>query len=342
MFFYVMIKELMSSSSSESKKKPNPGENTNTASGHYEADERTSIVNFGGGSQTKVTKRQVPLLQITAGEEQGRIIALGEKPTFTMGRSKECDLALQDSTCSRKHAEITVSAQGPVFIKDFGSTNGTKVNGERLQKDPIRLNDGDRIQLGDNTILRFSLVAEEDAKAQMDVYVRATRDPLTNACNRRLFQEALVRELSFHNRGGSGMGLIIFDVDFFKKINDGFGHPTGDEVLREIGRRIPPLIRKEDLFARIGGEEFALIIRNEKTEGAYSFAERLRKTIEATPVVFENRSVAFTISVGLCFLDKAQNSATPDQLVQTADAALYEAKQTGRNRVVVKSLQRNS
>ncbi len=297
--------------------------------------ERTAIVNLGAGSRTVAEKQPVPILQVTSGNDQGRIFNLLEFRRFGVGRSKDCELILTDPSCSRNHAEFFVGPGDEIFLKDLGSTNGTKVNGTRIE-DAHMLVDGDRIQLGDNSTMRFSKVPEDEARTQMDVYYRATRDALTNAYNRRQFDEAFGRELAFQNRGGKGLGLIMFDVDHFKKINDGFGHPTGDEVLKEIGRRVHALIRKEDIFARIGGEEFALLTRNEGLEGLASFCERLRLSMEEKAAAYEGRQIPFAISIGYTHLPE-KLITTQEILVQTADEALYEAKNTGRNRCVYKA-----
>jgi diguanylate cyclase (GGDEF)-like protein len=257
---------------------------------------------------------------------------------MTIGRAKDSSLILFDPSCSRNHAEIFLGPDGSAWIKDLGSTNGTKVNGN-LIKAPTVLNDGERIQLGDATILRFSKIPEDDARVQMDVYHRATRDALTGAYNRHQFQDFLDRELAYVRRGASpqGLGVISFDVDHFKKINDSFGHLAGDEILRDIGKRVATVIRTEDIFARVGGEEFIVLSRADSIEGVRILAERLREVMEKTPGEFEGRGILFTVSVGYTFLPrKAPNPA--DQILAIADECLYDAKHGGRNRSIGKEL----
>jgi two-component system, cell cycle response regulator len=295
--------------------------------------ERTTVVDLKK-NQTGAN-RKVAVMQIAAGNEQGRIIVIQKNMHVTMGRSKECTLPIHDPSCSRNHAELFSTSDGAVFLKDLGSTNGTRVNGQKIS-DPVPLKDGDRIQLGDNTVIRFSIVPEDEAHMQEDVYKRATRDPLTNAFNRRQFEEVLNRELSFQKRNAqNGLGIIMFDVDHFKKVNDSFGHLAGDEVLRGIGQRVPTLIRTEDVFARLGGEEFAVLVRNDTIEGIKILSERLRESMEKKPAEFEGRAIPFTVSVGSTLLLGAQ-TMTPEALVQLADEALYDAKHNGRNRCVFK------
>lgn len=320
-----------SDSSSSGSNKPF-STNEITATGTTHGGDRTQIIDL---RNTKAGGRLLPIIQVASGADQGRIFSLIQTPRMTLGRGKESTLVLYDPSCSRSHAEIYLAPDETVFIRDMGSTNGTKVNGDKVV-DPRQLQDSDRIQLGDNTILRFSLIPEDDARVQMDVYHRATRDALTGAYNRRQFDEFLKRELSFLKRNSKqGLGLIIFDIDHFKKINDSFGHLAGDEVLKDVGKRVPPCLRAEDIFARIGGEEFAIISRSDTLDGVKIIAERLREAMEKTPSAFEGRGIMFTISVGYTFVH-GKSEILADILVGTADACLYDAKHGGRNRTVGK------
>lgn len=297
--------------------------------------ERTTVVDLKRRDLPKSSGRLVPVIQIAAGAEQGRVLLIEKNQRITMGRSKECTLPIHDPSCSRNHAELFCTSDGNVFVKDLGSTNGTKVNGKDV-KEPTMLKDGDRVQLGDNTILRFGVVPEDDAKMQDEVFTRATRDALTGAYNRRHFNESLERELAYQKRAGTaGLGLVMFDVDHFKKVNDSFGHLAGDEVLKAIGARVSTLVRSEDVFARLGGEEFAVLTRNESIEGITTLSERLRQAMAATPAEFEGRKIAFTVSVGATLVT-GKSSLSGDNVVQLADEALYEAKHGGRNRCVMK------
>jgi two-component system cell cycle response regulator len=301
-----------------------------------QATDRTSVTTIQENTITRLPGRIVPVLQVSAGAEQGRLISLNQYKDLIAGRGKECELVTYDPSCSRKHVQFFTATSGKVFIKDLGSTNGTKVNGTKLEPDqPFELSDGSRIQLGEQTILRFSLMPEDDAQSQMEVYLRATRDRLTNAFNRHQFDEALDREISYQKRAGHKLGIILFDVDHFKHINDNFGHPAGDQVLKEIGERVPTCIRNEDIFARIGGEEFAVLVRIEDEEGMRILAERIRLSMDKKTVEFEGKSISFAVSVGCAYVI-GNKAVTTAALMQLADDALYEAKNTGRNRTVIK------
>jgi diguanylate cyclase (GGDEF)-like protein len=204
------------------------------------------------------------------------------------------------------------------------------VNGVPVTRETLR--DGDKIQIGGTTILKFSYQDELDEALQRNLYESATRDPLTHAVNKRGFADALMKEFGFAHRHGRPLSVAVFDVDHFKRVNDTHGHPAGDYVLKRLGEVVVASIRVEDLFARVGGEEFAIVLRDITIERAVDCAERLRGAIEQTVFQVAEVRIPVTVSVGVAALD-ATAHAKPDELVGAADKALYEAKRTGRNRV---------
>ena len=135
-------------------------------------------------------------------------------------------------------------------IVNLGSRNGTFVNGEPVSRETLR--DGDKIQIGGTTILKFSYQDELDEALQRNLYESATRDPLTHAVNRRGFEEALAKEYAFARRHGRALSVLALDLDHFKRVNDTFGHPAGDYVLKRLADIITATIRVEDTFARTG------------------------------------------------------------------------------------------
>lgn len=294
----------------------------------------TQVVNFYDGS-TQSGERQVWVLQVVAGAEQGRVIKLVEGKRISIGRAREADFTVPDSSCSRKHAEFYLGPDGKAYVRDLNSTNGTIINKNMLKDDLVELVDGDRVQLGDNTVFRFARTTEQDVGVQIEVFERANKDALTGAFNRRRFDEAIEREVAFQRRGKQSFAVVLFDVDHFKKINDTFGHPAGDEVLREIGRRVPKATRQEDFFARIGGEEFVVLIRGEDIAGIMAISERIRHSMERTPIEYDGKVIPFTISVGFTVIEPGAH-VDKDEVVGLADQALYYSKQNGRNRVTSK------
>ncbi len=157
----------------------------------------------------------------------------------------------------------------------------------------------------------------------------ATRDALTGLLNRHGFRERLRDEIARARRHESSLSLAILDIDFFKDINDRYGHPAGDQVLREIAHRLAGLVRESEHFARIGGEEFAWILPDATATGAFAAAERARHSTNTIP--FSGVGTV-TLSAGVCELSAVDS---PDTLYQRADDALYAAKQQGRNRTIL-------
>lgn len=160
----------------------------------------------------------------------------------------------------------------------------------------------------------------------------ATLDALTNLNNRRQFETRLGQEISITKRQNNPLCAMMIDIDFFKKVNDTYGHAAGDEVLRTVASIIKEQLRESDIPARYGGEEFAVLLPFTKIEEAQIVGERLRKAVEAHPVRVENTDIAVTISMGLAEYNRVE---TGEELFERADKALYEAKKGGRNRVCI-------
>lgn len=156
-------------------------------------------------------------------------------------------------------------------------------------------------------------------------------DPLTGCLNRRAVMERLVAELARVQRGGAVGGVGVLDLDFFKRINDRHGHAAGDAVLRELVRRARECLRISDLFGRIGGEEFLLVWPATDLAGVRVAAERLRAAVAGTPFAVPGAEIAVTASIGVTTI--AVGGEQPEEAVARADAALYAAKQGGRDRV---------
>ena len=160
----------------------------------------------------------------------------------------------------------------------------------------------------------------------------ATIDPLTGCANRRHFVERAQELIALGRRSRTPITLMIMDLDEFKRVNDTYGHPAGDEVLRMIGRIGREHMRATDLLGRIGGEEFALLMPDTTAEGATHFAERLREAVSLEEALVEGTILRITISLGLA---EMRSDESFDSLYARADAALYAAKEAGRNRVMI-------
>jgi diguanylate cyclase (GGDEF)-like protein len=166
----------------------------------------------------------------------------------------------------------------------------------------------------------------QEANEKVEKLARA--DPLTGLANRRTLHEAMQREIARAGRLGEGLSLVMADLDHFKSINDQYGHITGDHVLVGVAAIFQSHLRPYDLAARYGGEEFVLLLPATSTEGAMVVAERMRKALANITVPDCPRQI--TMSLGVATWTKGE---TPEQFIVRADAALYHAKNSGRNRV---------
>ncbi|MSP23720.1 MAG: GGDEF domain-containing protein [Myxococcales bacterium] len=277
------------------------------------------------------SQRDRAYLIVLAGAEVGKMFKLGDGTT-TIGRSSRADICVEDDSISRMHVRLTMD--GPrVSLEDLESSNGTLVNGDRIQM--VELQDGDKIRLGDTTILKFTFHDRLDESFQQRMYDAALRDALTSAFNKKYFVDHLALEISYARRHGTILSLIMFDIDHFKQVNDTHGHVAGDQVLVRLAAVVHALLRNEDVFARYGGEEFCVVLRGIALPDAGRLGERIRSAVETAPFVIEKGSISVTVSVGVA--EYRQGSEDPLELVGAADGALYAAKNSGRNRVLLKS-----
>jgi diguanylate cyclase (GGDEF)-like protein len=171
-------------------------------------------------------------------------------------------------------------------------------------------------------------------ESRLQLAEQATTDPLTQLKNRRAFFEQGRHALGHARRYGGDLSVIISDIDFFKRINDTFGHHVGDEALVSVANLLTHLTRAEDTVARIGGEEFAILLPNTNRLGAAVLAERVRSHVEREKFLLGGQLVPITLSAGMASygVDRADSI---DQLLNIADQRLYLAKNTGRNRICV-------
>jgi two-component system cell cycle response regulator len=183
-----------------------------------------------------------------------------------------------------------------------------------------------------NTMEKFRMKTEIN-QAMEKMAELSTKDELTNLYNRRYFMESAEREVAGTARYGQALSFLMLDLDFFKQINDNYGHPAGDAVLTQTARLLKKSIRRYDVACRYGGEEFAVIMPNTRLTDARIFCERLRKKIEKATVRYDSKKIRFTVSIGLAqFIPESDKSIA--HLIKRADDGLYAAKQQGRNRVI--------
>lgn len=262
------------------------------------------------------------------GPDLGKRYLLGEAP-LVMGRGDDCGIHIRHQSVSRRHARIEPAA-GTYWVIDLGSTNGVFINDkpERL----ARLKDGDYLRVG-GCIYRFLTGGNVEAQYHEEIHRLVILDGLTGLHNRRSLEEFLDRELSRSARYDRSLALILFDIDFFKQINDRHGHLAGDAVLQELSARVRQTVRKEEMLARYGGEEFALGLVECSRAVALDVAERIRSRVAETPFRYKDKELAVTVSLGVTVASGEEGLSVAD-LLQRADESLYKAKEQGRNRVV--------
>lgn len=271
------------------------------------------------------TKR--PCLLVLGGVDEGRLIELNMGHTV-VGRAIEPDVVrLNDELISRRHAVITVESTR-VSVSDSASTNGTFINGRRVNH--AELVEGDTLQVG---LLEMRLRWQDEVErnfAQRQ-YRSSKRDTLTGCYNKRHLLELLRAEFSFSQRHKKSVSVVMADLDHFKNVNDAHGHLVGDAVLKEVGLLLRDQLRNHDLLARFGGEEFVIVMRETPTDGALVVCERLRVAIESHKFA---EGLKLTVSLGIaCFPDVEHDDEDSHALLERADRALYRAKAAGRNRV---------
>ena len=270
-----------------------------------------------------------PYFIVISGNSIGKMFKLAG--TMVVGRSVDCAICLPDDGISREHARVEADERGGVWIADLGSTNGTYfIDGRRIDRHELR--DGDKIRIGPETILKLGYYDGLEEDFFQHQYDSATKDALTGIYNKRYFLDQLQKDCAYARRYRTPLSLIVFDIDHFKAINDTHGHPAGDFILSTLVAVVGRTLRGEDWFARVGGEEFAIIARGADNPQARKMAERIRRAVETNPFTWETGWIRVTISLGVAALREGRIESA-EALVQAADDFLYQAKNAGRNRV---------
>lgn len=273
----------------------------------------------------------VPCLVVISGRQMGQVFPLVNRTDSRIGRADDADLCIRDASISRYHAAVYIDERSRCRIRDLGSTNGTYVNGRRVQDGELAA--GDRVQLGKASILKLEYHGKMENEFHAQLYDAGTRDPLTGLFNRRYLDQHLESDFRLALRHSEDLSVLIIDVDRFKRINDSLGHLAGDAVLRNVARTLSSRVRHEDVLARYGGEEFVILLRRTSLEGAVSLADSIRDMVEQLAVDYRASSIAVTVSIGVATLRHPPQFDDATSLLAAADVALYSAKNGGRNRV---------
>ncbi len=255
----------------------------------------------------------------------GRRFELGTAEV-SIGRADTCTICVSTDQVSRKHATVQ-RVLGNYYVVDNRSTNGTFVNEQKVER--AKLLDGDKIRVG-KTVLKYTESHVEQRYFE-HVFNLASMDALTGAFNKRYFDETFGKEAQRAQLHASPLSLVLFDIDHFKKINDGFGHPAGDAVLKNVASAVTSQLREGDALFRVGGEEFALTLAGTPRDLAIEAAEAVRALVADLVTDFMSTRITVTLSLGVAELGPAEE---PQALYQRTDELLYAAKRGGRNRVV--------
>jgi diguanylate cyclase (GGDEF)-like protein len=264
-------------------------------------------------------------LKLVTGPGAGSLFELGD--SAVLGRESGVDVQLAEPSVSRRHCHL-YRKRGGYWVTDLGATNPTRVNGMQVTATPIL--DGDLLRAGD---IDLKLLGPRNPENTLVAPTSSpgVRDALTGLATRQQFREAT--EAAFaDSRQGNSYSLIVLDVDHFKHINDRFGFAAGNRALATLGKILRDQSRNREYPGRIGGEEFALLLPGVAKQDAIRFAERLRQSFAAQELLEDGEPLTFTASFGVAAVRSVDGSA--DIFYGRADAALYEAKRLGRNRVV--------
>ncbi len=265
-------------------------------------------------------------LRVVGGPLLGACVEIGD--VAVVGREGRVDIKLDVPSVSRRHCHI-FRKRGGYWITDLGATNPTRVNDIQVTSSPIL--DKDLITVGE-VVLQLLSPTNPDNDQTLIIETLGKKDPLTGLANRRDLRRA-IETVFAESPADAEIGLIVFDVDHFKHINDRFGHAAGERVLGAMARIMRDQARPTDVSARIGGEEFAVLLPNTSKADAMRIAERLRLSFAALQLLEDGEPLTVTATFGVSV--GRSNSSNPDNLYTRADQALYEAKRFYRNRVVI-------
>lgn len=278
-------------------------------------------------SMAETEGRDGACLVVIRGDRLGARVDL--EANVVIGRGVDADFQIASRSVSRSHCRISARENG-FWIEDLRSTNHTYVNDEMIESRELR--DGDQIKIG-KTVLKFLDAGNLEAGYLAEMREHAVRDELTGLYNRRHVMTLLDEEIAHtRNYADEPLALAIIDVDLFKKINDDIGHLAGDAVLKQLAKVLAEQVRVDDTLARIGGEEFAVVMPGTSLPDAREVCERLRGAVAGHDFRLDDgKSLHVTVSIGVA--SWTNEMQTRSDLIRLADGQLYKAKSGGRNRV---------
>lgn len=306
-----------------------------------EGEDAQGSTQFHADDSTPASGRKIPTLLVLRGKNIGEEFVLNQR-SMTIGRTLENHIFINDPKVSRKHARILVEqseSDNPprCVIVDLGSTNGIRVNDQRVKE--AELSEGDKVSFGD-TILRFNYQDAVDLRYQSQIKQLINIDHLTKLYTKRAYDLKFEQALLKAKKENEEISVFMMDLDFFKKVNDEHDHLVGSYVLHDVGAIIKRVCDPYGVSGRYGGEEFITFLPGMSKRKARTLAEQLRQEIADHVFRKGDTSLHITISIGVSTYP--EDGDTPEVLVLKADHALYEAKRTGRNKVCVSETTRES
>ncbi len=276
-------------------------------------------------------KPRVPALILYDGDEIGGLHSLTKDETV-IGRTAGCDIVIPETRVSRRHAMIRRTRPGgdEFEIIDLGSTNGTFLEGQSVQRSVLQ--SGDKVVIGGHT-LSFSMLDKADLAYQSRIVQMIHVDELTGLLTKRSLFRALETEITRAQRYHHPISVLMMDLDHFKQINDTHGHLVGSQCLAEVGKLIRESTRETDVSGRYGGEEFVTFLPETEAAAGLIVADRVRETLEKR--VFEHGTITYRVRISIGVAVWPKDGDDLESVVRAADIALYAAKAQGRNRCVL-------
>jgi len=243
-----------------------------------------------------------------------------------IGRGEHVSIVLADDMASREHCQYWLSDKG-VVVEDMGSTNGTLIDNQLIKQ--TVLTQESRLLIGEHI---FKLEYKNDRELEEDKKLlhAATTDALTGISNRRNLMERASSLYAQCSNNDRELAIIMLDIDHFKKVNDKWGHPAGDLVIKRVAQLLAAQCADADICGRYGGEEFLVLLPDRHKEGVLDFCEDLRKQIEKFSFTWRGEDIPVTVSIGA---SNGKGNELPglEETVGLADTSLYKAKESGRN-----------
>ncbi|GMQ89839.1 MAG: hypothetical protein BMS9Abin10_0174 [Gammaproteobacteria bacterium] len=242
-----------------------------------------------------------------------------------IGRGRDADVRLTSRQASRRHAKIRIAPEGSATLEDLSSTNGTFLNGRSIERYALR--DGDKFHIGPNAVLKFSYQDELERDFHQALVDNEIRDPLTGIYAKKYVLDQIVTGCAHAERHRSNLAVLIFDVDRFVEINNMYGIPAGNFVIKTLARIVRRELRTDDVFARYGAGRFIVLARDISNNGVVVLARRIRRATRSRKIAFLEIPLPVTVSLGIgTFSNEVRK---PSGLIRLAENYLHRAKSAG-------------